>query len=327
MKLSRYFHVICIGFLLFSVACSDDIKKEGPIGGILKNDCLKRSLGPNVAGNDIEFVYAMALPRTAGKILSASVEASVAGATATYMEHRSAHTEGGADVWFVVGNPCTTTGGKTEVTFTADTCAAALRYYYRIPDEAKGKEVSFTFTAKASNGETVSYPMGPYTIAKMDMKLNMTVTNGANCYISIADMAVYNETEAAANASKIDLVYLYRSIAGISFGHSFVAPAGDAQYLPGITLPAGVNNNTPIRKVSNLRDRHLANLQYGVYVDDIDLEKVDLTNMPNFAINMINELGMWVETQDGKYKVYIYVNSINNAAGSAIISMKRLTVK
>jgi len=327
MKSLKIFHVICVVFLLLSVACTDDLKKEGPIGNILKNDCIKRSLGPNIVGIDIEFVYAMALPRDKGKILSASVEASIAGASETFLENRSFHTSGsGADVGVTIGNPSVNTGAKTEVTFTVDTCAAALRYFYRIPEEAKGKEVTFTFSAKASNGETVSYKMGPYQIAKMDMKLNIAVNNGGYCYISIADMTVYNETEAAANAAKIDLIYLYRSIPGITFGHAYVSPVADQQYRPDVTLPSGVNNNSHIRKVYGLRDRHLANLQYGVYVDDIDLETIDLTNMPNYALNVINEGGLWVETQDGKYRAYIYINSIN-AAGSAVISMKRLAVK
>ena len=335
MKSIKIFHVICIIFLLFSLACSDDIQKEGPIGNILKNDCLMRSLGPNVAGNEIEFVYAMALPPKEGKIISAQVEASIPGAEGTYMEHRSAHTSSsGQDVFVTVGNPCVNSGGKTEVTFTVDTCAAALRYFYQIPDEAKGKEVTFTFSAKATNGETVSYKMGPYTVAKMDMKLDMNVIDGANCYISIADMAVYNEAEAAANAGKIDLIYLYRVVNVVEgaqtvngFGHSFVSPASDAQYRPDFSLPSGMNNSTLVRKVSNLRDRHLARAQWGVYVDDIDLETIDFTNMPNYAINLIGERGMWVETQDGKYHAYIYVNSINNSTGSAVISMKRLAVK
>lgn len=335
MKLSKIPSIFCVFSLLFSAACTDDLKTEGPIGNILKNDCIKRTLGTNIVGNDIEFVYAMALPRDKGKILSASVEASIAGAAETYLEHRSAHANSsGQDVWVVIGDPCTNTGGKTDVSFSTDTCAAALRYFYRIPEEARGQQVSFTFTASASNGETVSYKMGPYTIGQVYTKLDLTVTDGDRCYISIADMAVYNEAEAAANPEKIDLVYLYRemnvSVNGTTyneFGHAFVSPASETQYLPGVTLPAGVNNNTPLRKVYGLRDKHLSRLQWLVFVDDLDMQTIDLTNMPNYATRMLNEAGMWVETQDGAHRAYIYVNSINNTAGSAVISMKRLPMK
>ena len=327
MKLSKNLYIICVFSLLFSVACEDDLQKTGPIGKILKNDCLKRSIGPNVVGNEIEFVYAMALPRTEGKILSASVEASIAGAEKTYMEHRSAHADGsGADAWVTVGSPCINSGGKTEVTFIRDTCAAALRYYYIIPEAAKGKDVSFTFKVSASNGETVAYKMGPYKIAKMDMKLDLPVSNGDKCFISLADMTVYTQTEAAANAAKIDLVYLYRSIPGITFGHAFVSPSCDSQYRPDVSIPSGVNNSSLIRKVYGLRDRHLARGQWGIYVDDIDLQTLDFANMPNYVTNMTVESGLWVETQDRAYRAYIYVNS-TNTNGSAVISMKRLAMK
>jgi hypothetical protein len=324
MKQYKFISVFLLFALFCLTACNDD---EG-VETVLKNDCIKRSLGPNVAGLDIEFAYAMALPPEAGKIVSAQVEASIAGASGTWMENKSYHTtSGGADTGIEVGNPSVTSGGKTEVIFTADTCAAALRYYYLIPEEAKGKEVTFTFSAKASNGESVSYTMGPYTIAKMDMKLDLTVTDAGKCYLSIADMAVYDAAEAVAKPGKIDLVYLYRNIPSVSFAHAFVAPAADASYLPEITLPAGVANNTPVRRVYQLRDRHLARLQYGVYVDDPDFLAIDFTNMPNYAINVLNEGGLWVQTQDGAYRAYIYVNAIDNAAGSARISIKRYAMK
>jgi hypothetical protein len=34
------------------------------------------------------------------------------------------------------------------------------------------------------------------------------------------------------------------------------------------------------------------------------------------------EAGAWIETADGKYRAYIYINSVN-AAGTAVISIKR----
>ena len=324
-----------VAVLMFSTACTDDLEKEGPIRGKdLSNDCYMRTLGPLVVGTNMEFVYAMALPRNKGKILSAKVEVTIAGDEGTYMENRSAHASAtGQDEWVTIGEPCVTSGGKTEVTFSRDTCAAALRYYYKIPDAARGKEVSFTFTATCSTGESLSYKMGPYNIRDMYMKRSINV-NEEYCYISIADMAVYNATEAAANPSKIDLVYLYRDLNIMEgstninvFAHAYVAPSCDPQWRPNLTIPSGVNNKTPIRKVYALRDRHLADLQYGVYVDDIDLRTIDFTNMPNYALRVLNEYGMWVETQDGKYRAYIYVNSINNGAKSAVISMKMLPVK
>ncbi|MDP4275043.1 MAG: DUF4466 family protein, partial [Bacteroidota bacterium] len=219
-----------------------------------------------------------------------------------------------------------TTGTKTVETFTKDTCAATLRYYYKIPEEARGKTVSFKFTVQGSNGETVSYSMGPYSIAKMDMSLDIPVKDNGACYISIADMAVYNAADAVTHAGNIDLVYLYRSITGISFEHALVSPAADPQYLPGITLPSGVNRSTKISKAWGLRDQQLARLQYGIFIDDLDFQKLDLSTAPNYAINMKAQAGAWVETADGKYRAYIYVNSVSNSPAGMTISIKRYTL-
>lgn len=314
--------------VVFFNACKEEEYALPDAKTQLQNECIKRSLGPNVVGLDLEFVYAMALGYNAGKITSAQVEASIPGASGTYLEHRSFYTDGsGVDIPVPVGNPSVTTGAKTEVVFTKDTCAAALRYFYIIPEEARGKEVTFTFSAKASTGETVSYKMGPYQIAKMDMKLDLVLSDNNKMYLSVADMAVYNATEAAVNADKIDLVYLYRSISGITFAHALAAPAANPEYLPGITLPSGVANNTKYLKVYGLRDRHLARLQYGIYVDDVDFEKIDFTNATNYGLNMKVESGAWVETADGKYRAYIFVNKVDNGKKEMTVSVKRYAMK
>ena len=316
--------LVLIAVLLLFSGCE---KKEYalPVAeNVLQNDVIKRSLGPNIVTQGIEFAYAMAIPPSKGKLLSAEVEASIPGATGTYLENNSYFTNGsGVDVPVPVGTTSVTSGSKTTVTFNKDTAAATLRYFYIVPEAARGKSVSFTFSTKSSNGEAVSYTMGPYTISKMDMIRNLTVTDGANAYISISDMAVYNAATAATKADKIDLVYLYRNITTSLFNHALVSPAADAQYLPGITLPAGVNKSTQIRKAFGLQDKNLAQLQNGIYIDDVDFEKIDLSASPNFAINLVAESGIWVETADKKYKAYIFINSINNGGKSAVISIKR----
>ena len=316
---NKFCHLLAILLVFSAVSCNKDDNNA-----ILQNDCIKRSIGPNIVGENIDFAYAMALPREAGKIVSASVEASITGAPETWLEHRSYYTNrnGGADVGITIGSPSTNSGSKTEVTFTADTCAATLRYYYRIPEGARGKEVSFTFSVKASNGETVSYSMGPYTVSRMDMKLDIPVSDNNLCFISLEDMTAYDDAGAAANPGKIDLVYLYRNIAGITFEHAFVSPGANSEYHPNINLPAGVTNKSKLKKTWNLEDRHLARRQQGVYVDDLDFIELNMTGMPDYALNMVAQSGIWVESQDGRYRAYIYINSIN-AAGTAVISMKR----
>ncbi|MFL5740163.1 MAG: DUF4466 family protein [Flavisolibacter sp.] len=290
----------------------------------LQNDLIKRSLGPNVVGKQIEFAYAMAILPKQGKLVSATVEASIPGGAGTYLENRSYYTNGsGVDVPVLIGQSSVTTGTTTTVNFTVDTSAATLRYYYVVPDAARGKTVSFTFSAKSSNGQSVSYKAGPYTISKMDMIRNITVSDGNLAYISISDLAAYNAATAAANPGKIDLVYLYRNITTSAFNHALVSPAADTTYLPGITLPAGVNKSTKEQKVFNLQDYDLAQEQFGIYIDDLDFQQLDLTNAPNFAINLKAEAGVWVETADKKYRAYIFFNSVNNSTKSAVISIKR----
>ena len=323
---SKYYNspLVLIALLLLFSGCEKKDYALPVAENVLQNDVIKRSLGPNIVTQGIEFAYAMAIPPSKGKLLSAEVEASIPGATGTYLENNSYFTNGsGVDVPVPVGTTSVTNGSKTTVTFNRDTAAATLRYFYIVPEAARGKSVSFTFSAKSSNGEAVSYTMGPYTISKMDMIRSLTVTDGANAYISIADMAVYNAATAATKADKIDLVYLYRNITTSLFNHALVSPAADAQNLPGITLPAGVNKSTQIRKAFGLQDKNLAQLQNGIYIDDVDFEKIDLSASPNFAINLVAESGIWVETADKKYKAYIFINSINNGGKSAVISIKR----
>src|SRR3984893_17015617 len=212
--------------LFFQFACKKEKYSLPTTKDILQNDVIKRSLGPNVVGLNIEFAYAMAILPSKGKLVSAEVEASIAGAPGTYLENNSYYTTGGGvDVPVLVGQPSVTQGTKTTVNFTVDTSASTLRYFYVVPDAARGKTVSFTFSAKSSDGETVSYKMGPYTIAKMDIVRSLTVKDGGAMYISIADTTVYTAANLGANAGKVDLIYLYRSIPNKTFLHALVAPA------------------------------------------------------------------------------------------------------
>jgi hypothetical protein len=310
--------------LLVMVGCKKQDYEVPTPKDVLQNDCIKRTQGPMIVGDTINFAYAMAILPAKGKLVSAKVEASIDGATGTYLENKSYYTNGsGADVGIQIGDPSVTNKNVTTVTFTKDTMAATLRYYYITPEAARGQQVSFTFSAESSNGEKVSYKMGPYTISKMDMKRNIALSDGNLMYISIADLAAYNATDAAAKPGSIDLVYLYRTFTTSTFNHSFVSPAADTIYKPGITLPAGVNRSTFERKVFNLQDYNLAQLKYGIYIDDPDFAQLDLSNEPNYAINIKQEGGVWVETGDHKYRAYIYVNSVNNTTKSAVISIKR----
>lgn len=314
--------LLLILFSAFMASCvKDEYKIPDPVSN-LTNDVIKRSIGPNIVTLPIEFVYAMAIPRAEGKLSSAQVEASIEGATGTFLEHRSFYTNSaGIDVPVTVGSPSVKEGKISKVSFTVDTIAAALRYFYVIPEEARGKSVSFTFTVTGSNGKSATYKMGPYEISKMDIKRNIAVSNNNLAYISVSNMEVYTAANATANAAKIDLVYLYRATP-TTFLHGLVSPAANAAYLPGVTLPAGLSNSSKLLKAFNLPDRNLAQLQFGVYIDDKDFQQVDFKDAPNYAIGLRAEAGTWVETADGKYRAYIFLNSVN-VNGSAVISMLR----
>ena len=325
MQQSKY--IIAIILVATTISCSKKEYKIPTPKDVLQNDCIKRTQGPNIIGQTIEFAYAMAIVAEKGKLTNAKVEATIDGAVGTYMENKSYYTNNsGVDVGISVGNTSVTTKNVTTVTFNKDTNAATLRYYYVIPDEARGQSVSFTFSAESSDGETVSYKMGPYTIAKMDMKKGINLTDGGLMYISIADMTAYNATDAAAKAASIDLVYLYRNITTSAFNFALVSPAADPQYLPGVTLPTGVNRSTYERKVFNLQDYNLAQLQYGIYIDDPDFQQLNMTTDPNYAINLKQEAGVWVETADHKYRAYVYFNTASTTTKNAVIGIKRYTL-
>ncbi len=308
--------------LLLIIGCKKEEYAIPTAKDVLQNTAIKRTLGPNIVTQTIDLAYSAAILPSKGKLTSIQVEATTAGAPGTFLENRSFFTNGsGVDVGVTVGSPSVSEGTKSTVNFTVDTSAATLRYTYVIPEEARGKTVSFTFSAKSSNGETVSTTMGPYTVAKMDMIRLLNVKTDS-AYISIADLKVYDPKTAAANTSKIDLIYLFRNITTSAFNHALISPASDTAYRAGLVLPTGLANSTKMQKVFNLQDFNLARLQFGIYIDDKDFQDIDLNNAPNYALNLRAEAGVWVQTADNKYKAYVFINSVT-ATGTAVISIKR----
>lgn len=321
--------LLSIGFgFLFMGSCKEEAYETPKAEDGLQNDMIKRSLGPNVVGSTIDFAYAAAILPNQGKLTSIAVEASIPGDQGTVLENKSYYTSStGADVGVVVGDAATVNGNSMEMKFTKDTSASTLRYSYKIPAAAQGKSVTFTFKAKSSNGQEVALKTDAYAVSNMEMALDLTGKDGAACFFSIADLKWYTAAEAAANPGKIDLIYLYRALPTVTYAHSLVAPTTDASYLPSFTLPAGLANKTKLVKAWTVRDQQLARLQYGVFVDDVDLKDKSYVEAPDFAINLKAEAGVWVQTADGKYHAYVFVNSVNNTTKEMKISVKRLQVK
>ena len=187
------------------------------------------------------------------------------------------------------------------------------------------KNISFSFYAIDSNGRSVSYDMGTYFISNMDIKLDMIIPTDS--YLSISDMAVYTNENMPTKADKIDLVYLYRRISGIDFLHALVSPGVGSDYLPEIVLPEGVNRMTSLQRTFGAIDQQLARDQYGTFIDDLDFYQMNFSNASNFIVNIKKDAGTWVETADGIYRAFIYVNKVDNAKKTMTISVKRLRVK
>ena len=221
-----------------------------------------------------------------------------------------------------------TTGTNSTANFI-DTTAATLRYYYAVPEEARGQKVSFHFSAKSSNGETTSFSTNEYAISNMDMIRNIVVADNAACYLSIKDLKAYTKAEIDANASlaaNIDLVYLYRVKTGVNFGHALVSPTASS-YLEGAVIPTGASSSSKIEKQVNIRDQQLSDKQYAVFIDDLDFEKLNIDQAANFVLNFKTDEGAWIVTTDGTYKAYVYINSVDNTAKKMTISIKRYKVK
>lgn len=321
----KYSILICLAAAaaLF-ISCDQEQKLLKDPVTQLSNDCIKRTLPtqPNIVGQEIEFAYAMAIPATLGKLSSAQVEATIAGAEGTRFDPNSYYTDNsGKDIPVLVCSESQTSGPKTSITFSADTCAATLRYYYVIPEAARGKQVSFKFSVKSSNGQTAEYELGPYDISKMDMTIRKDLVHGEACFLSFhhEGEAVHVYTaEEAGSASDIDLAYVYSSLADVA--HAFFTPAAPADLHPGVTLPSGIANSKLVR-VYNLQDRQLSDLNNAKYIDDLDFQQKDFSGAQSYALRMGEQYGAWVETADGKYRAYIYVNSV--AANKMTISVKR----
>lgn len=321
----KYSILICLAAAaaLF-ISCDQEQKLLKDPVTQLSNDCIKRTLPtqPNIVGQEIEFAYAMAIPAKLGKLSSAQVEATIAGAEGTRFDPNSYNTDNsGKDIPVLVCSESQTSGPKTSITFSADTCAATLRYYYVIPEAARGKQVSFKFSVKSSNGQSAEFELGPYDISKMDMTIKKELVNGEACYLSFHQegeaVHVYTAEEAS-SASDIDLVYVYSTLADVT--HAFFTPAAPADLHPGVTLPSGMANSKLVR-VYNLQDRQLSDLNNAKYIDDLDFRQKDFSGAQSYALRMGEQYGAWVETADGKYRAYVYVNSV--AANKMTISVKR----
>ncbi|MDR1525831.1 MAG: DUF4466 family protein, partial [Tannerella sp.] len=103
--------------------------------------------------------------------------------------------------------------------------------------------------------------------------------------------------------------------------HCFFAADAPGELHPGITFPSGFASNTKIIKVYGLRDRQLSDLNSSLHIDDLDLREISFKTCYSNALKLVAEGGMWIETADGQYRAFVYINAA--AANTATISVKR----
>lgn len=317
-------------FLLASTAWYACEKEDSDAN--LKNDFIKQTVSPAIVGETLEFKYA--LGSVSGTIKSAEATASVAGQNGTGFSTYSLYTDpnGGINRLVKIGKDSITINQTSTIQLT-DTNAVTLRYYYVVPPEAKGKKVSFSFSGENSLGEKVNITTPEYMVSNMDMKRLIPLKDGAACYFSVADMTAYTKEQVDQQnlSSKIDLVYIYRATMGpasAAFGHAFVA-LSNSNYINDLNLPAGWTKLATKfeKRIDNMRDAQLKGAPPTVYVDDIDLLNLNFESSTDNAIGLSKDMSTVVQTSDGMYNSYIYINNADNSKKEITISIKRLKVK
>ncbi len=313
--------ILFIGLSFVFNSCSDDDETT------LINDLIKKTVGPNIVGNEVQFAYVMVAPYS--NLDAAYAEVSIPGADGTGFEPYSYYTNtSGQDIGVTVATDCTTTGGKSQAIFI-DTLAATLRYHYIIPEEARGKTVSFRFSCKEKNGKTATYQAQDQKISKIRLKKGIVITSGNRCYISIKNRAAYTleEVQAQGLTNDIDLIYNYKVVAGVNYGHALLSPGSPSEFMEGAVVPAGANNVSKVEKQVYTFDRQLVidpskEPSSGGYsfIDDIDFETYNPGPASSFVLNMARGESVWVVSADGKQKAFVQVNSV--AANTMTVSLK-----
>lgn len=317
-KALLYISAVCT--LTGAVSCNDSEDVLPDFG----TKCYKRSVSPNIVGQNIYFAFAMAVQPTRGILTGMDVYTTIPGAIGTYIDPNAYYTKDAVDIPVLVAGQSVLDGNICRTQFVRDTCAATLRYYYCIPEEARGKEVKFRFTAHNSLNEQQIIEMGPYKISKMDMKLNIKL-DAQNPFLSVKTMQSYSATQLEENpvlAEMIDLVYVYNPD-NAQIVHSLLSPEAVREVAPDMQLPTSLQNRTQLIRTWNLQDQQLSNLQWAIFVDDLDFEKITFDRAQNMQLDLLEEAGCWILTSSSpQYKGYLYVNELDTEKEGIVVSLK-----
>lgn len=297
----------------------------------LNNDLLKKTTGPAVIGTRVEFAYAIGANE--GNLQNVKAEASIPGATGTGFSGYSWFTDRntGVDKPVLTASDTITNGAvSTAKIIDVNNKAVTLRYFYTVPEAARGQTVTFKFSGTSSTGREVTISSPAYQVSKMDMSRLIVLEDAKKAYFSIADMAAYTKEEVDQKnlSGKIDFVYIYRpTISTYAFGHAMVSLANKS-YISDLNLPANwTKPATKLDKRVDIRDAQLRGGGFDSYIDDIDLERTTFINAADFAYGLAADQGAFVTSADGTYVAYIFVNAVNNTTKTMTISIKRLKVK
>ena len=352
MKINYYTSIILLAASFLS-SCS----KDEDSSSAMKNDFIKKTTAPAIVGQQLEFAYAMGSPLNT--LSKATAQASIAGDANTgfglysyYTTSKAITADGvsynaGQDVPLQTVREANTEGNLSTAvmadkidevyvnpmvphgTNMVDMHAATLRYYYTVPEAARGQEVSFSFRAEAGN-ESASLSTPSYKVSRMDMARLIEMQSDAVCYFSIADMKAYSQAEEDAQnlSGKIDFIYHYQAnVDGYAYGHAFVSPGTAEKYLGTTVVPANwTKNKTLMEKRIDIFDAQLKGDLPNDYIDDIDFETLELGHAFDFSLGFAANNGAFMQTADGAYAAYIYVNSASND-GKMTVSIKRYPLR
>ncbi len=307
----------------FCSSCSDD---ESP----LRNDLLRKDVGPVLVGNTLEFAYAIG--STDGTPIKAvEVTASFPGAEGTGIAINSRYTnpDNGEEEEVRIATE-TSTEGTVSKAYIVDTVAATIRYFYVVPEVARGSKIKFHFRSITGTGEaTVQSP--EYTVSNVEIFKNLSLSSGERSCFSLETMQSYSvaQVEEMGIAGKIDFIYTYKPTmgSGWSFAHGLVSPSNEKGYLYPVEIPSGAANRTLMEKRYWPDGQLKTSGVPTIYVDEIDLRQVALDGVTAHAYELGQDQGVLVKSHDGKYIAYLYINETSSNLKRMSFAIKRLTLK
>ncbi len=323
--MNKKFYNLLIWVFLIAVFSACEKEEESP----LSNDLLKKSSGPIIVGNTIEFAYAIG-STDHSKLKAVEITASIAGNMGTGISTHSRKTSpsGGQEEAVLIATK-TDTDGAISRAYLVDTIAATIRYFYVVPEEARGKQLKFSFRSTSETGGA-SIASQTYNVSNVDIFKGLIMTSGNECYFSLETMQAYTKEQVTSQGleSKIDFVYIYKPTmgSGWTFGHGLVAPSNEEGYLLPNEIPAGASNKTLLERKYWPDGQLKISGTPTIYVDESDFRKAAFDGTITHAYGLGTDQGVLIKSQDGKYIAYLYINATSSNTKKIEFAVKRLTL-